>query len=698
VFTLLFIVIQLVLAWLQKPVTVSRREQEELDRLYVTVVIPCYNEDPQILDRTIVSLMRQTRLPDHIEVVDDGSTVDYAELREFWLAYHPAGVRFTWVRQQNAGKKHAQAVTFTTDRDAHIFVTIDSDSALDRRAIHEGLKPFADKRVVSVAGLETAINIDRNVLTRAIGHRSLVFQLFAMSAQSVARGSVLINPGAFSLYWAPLIRKIVPAYVGETFFGVPVTLGDDTALTMYALLHGRAVHQPTAVSLPVYPETVAHHLRQWTRWMRASTIRMLWRLRYLPVTSYGWIFTVYTVGSFLTSVAVTLAIPLAWPGTQHLLFASLAAMVIWPVSISLRLATVRRSDQGTLSRLIGVVLLPAAALWYVIVLRQIRFYGIATCWRQGWVTRQHVEVRLDGSHEPVRRSEPVAREGHLGPVMHGMRDDHHGGIGRVDGYADRSVRERSSRAIRDPRDVSDLRDVRARADARGQRVASGPQASQGSRAIQDARNRWNGMSSDGVQAHPYGLPDHGAALDPWDRRDVQPHPARDPRLDPGRRAQGRPHPPHPPRNPPVAGNGFAQPAGFAGDPRLAQDIGLAGGPGHGQQPRLARESRHAQAAGGARDARAAPDPRIAQDPRFARKRQYSEDQWLAETRLAHDSWLAPDRQPFQEPGLVRDPWPAENGRNGLNSSNVQDDWAALDSRIRQDAPDYRRHHTVAPHE
>ena len=219
---------------------------------------------------------------------------------------------------------------------------------------------------------------------------------------------MLINPGAFSLYWAPLIRKIVPSYLGETFFGVPVTLGDDTALTLYALLHGRAVHQPSAVSLPVYPETVAHHLRQWTRWMRASTIRMIWRLRYLPVHSYGWIFTVYTIGSFLFSVAMTIVIPLVWPASVKLLLASIAAMVIWPLSISLRLATVRRSDQGVFSRLFGIALLPIAALWYVLVLRQIRFYGIATCWRQGWVTRQHVEVRLDGGHEPVPGHAPSA--------------------------------------------------------------------------------------------------------------------------------------------------------------------------------------------------------------------------------------------------------------------------------------------------
>lgn len=285
----------------------------------------------------------------------------------------------------------------SSDHEADVFVTIDSDSALDHRAIDEGLKPFADPRVVSVAGLETAINIDKNLLTRAIGHRSLVFQLLAMSSQSVAGGSVLINPGAFSLYWAPLIRKIVPAYLGETFFGVPVTLGDDTALTMYALLHGRAVHQPSAVSMPVYPETLPHHLRQWVRWMRASTIRMLWRTRYLPVLSYGWFFTVYTMCSFLVSVSISVAVAVAavWPASETLLYASLAALIIWPWSIAFRLATVRRSDQGPVSKAIGILLLPLAALWYLLVLRQIRFYGIATCWRQEWVTRKKVEVRLD---------------------------------------------------------------------------------------------------------------------------------------------------------------------------------------------------------------------------------------------------------------------------------------------------------------
>jgi hypothetical protein len=144
-----FVVAQLILAWQQKPFTVTKRQLAQLDRLWVTVNIPVYNEDPAILDRTIYALFTQTRLPDHVQVVDDGSAQDYSEVREWWDAYHPPGVRFSWVRQLNAGKKHAQAVTFNDDFDADIFVTIDSDSALDCCALDEGLKPFASTRISS---------------------------------------------------------------------------------------------------------------------------------------------------------------------------------------------------------------------------------------------------------------------------------------------------------------------------------------------------------------------------------------------------------------------------------------------------------------------------------------------------------------------------------------------------------------------
>jgi hyaluronan synthase len=405
--SLSFVLSQLLLAWFQRPYTVTDAQRAKLDRLAVAAVVPCYNEDPAILDRTIYALFAQTRAPDWVIVVDDGSTADYTDVRTRWQA-HLSTTEFIWIRQENQGKKHAQAAAFRAVPCADIYATMDSDSALEQRAIEEGLKPFASREVTSVAGLEMAYNLTTNILTRAMGLRSLAFQLFAMSAQSVAGGNVVINPGAFSLYRGWLIHRILPAYLEEKFFGVPVTLGDDTALSMFSLLHGRAVHQPTAVSMPVYPETLSHHLRQWTRWMRASTIRTLWRIRYLRVRSYAWWYVVYQQYAFFASAAVSLAVPFAWPATRNLVFASGLALVAWPLGVALRLVTVSRSDQRWPSWLASTALLPFAALWYLLVLRQIRFYGMATCHRQGWVTRKKVEVTLSGP--PAHAAEVLVYE------------------------------------------------------------------------------------------------------------------------------------------------------------------------------------------------------------------------------------------------------------------------------------------------
>jgi len=379
---------QVVMAWLGRPYTADPPAG-----LRVCVIVPCYNEDPAYLRRVLDSLRCQTRKADRVIVCDDGSKVSYAGIPE-------AYPEVTFLRQDNAGKKHAQAACWRADWDADIYCNIDSDSALEPRALEQGLRPFADPRVQAVAGVEWASNYSQNILTRSMGARSLAFQLFAMSSQSTARGNVLIAPGAFSLYRGPMIRECVDAYLGETFAGIPVTLGDDTMLTFFALMRGRVVQQPTAVAFPAYPEKISHHLRQWVRWMRASTIRQIWRLRYLPIASYGWWFSVWQLGAFTAGVAASALVLAAWPASGQLLIGSLAGLFMWPLILATRLACLSRSDLSAWSILGGVLLMPLAGLWYLVVLRQIRLYGIATCTRQGWVTRKKVEVRLHDAQPP----------------------------------------------------------------------------------------------------------------------------------------------------------------------------------------------------------------------------------------------------------------------------------------------------------
>jgi hyaluronan synthase len=363
-----------------------------LDMLRVVVSLPVYNEDVPTLDRVLYSLSRQTRLPDVVHVVDDGSRVSYKQLRDHWGNDPVLGPRLIWTRQRNAGKKHAQAACFTAHPDADIFVTLDSDTTLTCNAIEEGLRPFIHRDIYSVAGLELAWNHSKNWLTLMSGSRTLSWQLLSCSAQNVAGGDVTVNRGTFALYSASMIRDIVPAYLGETFLGRPIKLGDDAALTLFAECRGRAVQQPTAVCLAMYPETLRHHLRQWTRWMRGSTIRTCWRLRYLRLTSYTWWYTLLSTWSFAASIGATVAVAITWPRSEAYLASAILAMMGWAVLMATRTMTVSRSDQSWLDRLIVVLMAPMTAFWVTFVLRPVRLYGIATFLRQGWVTRSEVEI------------------------------------------------------------------------------------------------------------------------------------------------------------------------------------------------------------------------------------------------------------------------------------------------------------------
>jgi hyaluronan synthase len=396
-------IVQLAISWRDRPRTVTERQQRNLDRLRITVNIPVYNEDPELIDRALFALFRQTRLPSRVQVVDDGSGVDYSEIIEYWHAHHPESVDFSWVRQENRGKRHAQARTFYGDT-ADVFITLDSDTALERHAVEEGLKPFADPRVQSVAGLELAFNQNSNWLTRVNGVRQLAWQLSACAAQSVM-GNVLVNRGTYALYRADVVRDNLDNYLAENFFGHNVRFGDDSLLTTFALGRGRAVQQTSAVQLTMYPENLDHHLRQWARWMRSSTIRTFWRIRHLSLSSYGWWITVINLWLFFASTIASIAAIAMWPVAHQFILDAVAAPVIWMYLTCVRNFIVDRSDETLADQLDTFVLVPIAFAWLLAVLKPLRLWGMSTCWRTGWGTRAKVEVGLTAVRTPSADAE-----------------------------------------------------------------------------------------------------------------------------------------------------------------------------------------------------------------------------------------------------------------------------------------------------
>jgi hyaluronan synthase len=392
-----FTAVQWVVSWLERPYTVTPPQQAKLDQLRVTVNVPVYNEEPVVLDRVLYALFSQTRLPNRVDVVDDGSTQeDYSEVRDYWMAHHPPSVELSWGRYPNVGKKRAQARTFGSDPEADVFVTLDSDTTLARNALEEGLKPFADPRVHSIAGIELAWNYSRSLLTRIRGVNALIWQFTVCSAQNMAGGSVLVNRGTYALYRGNMIRETLAAYVGETLWGRPVMLGDDTMLTLFALNRGRAVQQPSAACFAMYPETLSHTLRQWTRWMRGTALRTLWRVRYLSFASWGWWYTAITTWSYLAFVAVIGAVILDWHQARSFAITALYISTLWMWLVASRMFAIRRSDQRFIDRLEAFMLVPAAMVWLTLVLRPMRLLGTVTMRDQGWITRAGgAETRSD---------------------------------------------------------------------------------------------------------------------------------------------------------------------------------------------------------------------------------------------------------------------------------------------------------------
>lgn len=383
-----FRAVNYVLSWFDTPAVATPAISRDLDRLHVTIAVPVYNEDATLLDRCLYAMMNQTRPPQLIWVVDDGSKTDYSALVRYWEGIWPNGTEVRWSRQVNQGKRRAHALVFASVPEADIFITVDSDTTLDLRAIEEGLKPFQNPKVMSVAGIEMGFNANENFLTRLQCSLQMYAQAVIGAAWSVA-GDMYTNRGPYALYRAPLVREFLPVYRDEVFFGRRVILGDDSLLALCASSRGRSVQQMTAFGLTMWPEKYGHHLRQRLRWARGRAVRNFWRIKYRPVFSYCWWVTVTGIQGFLTSAALVLLLLITWPLGEPVLSRTMLALLVMSVPNALRTLCFRRDDESWRDRLILVLIRPVAAVWSGILLaRVLRTWGTFTLLKQGWTTRQ----------------------------------------------------------------------------------------------------------------------------------------------------------------------------------------------------------------------------------------------------------------------------------------------------------------------
>jgi hyaluronan synthase len=388
----------------------SRRQARQLDERRVTVVVPLHNEDPATFRALLDSVTAQSRLPQRLHVIDNGSANDDCHrVFDEWARSAPTGLEIAYDTTGPIGKRAAQVIGFDADLAADVFVTLDSDTVLDPNAISEGLAPFSRTDTTSVAGLLLALNHDRSLLTRLVDLSFVMSFLNGRSSWS-RLGSVVVNCGGLAFYRADVVRKYQDAYLTQTVWGRRVASGDDRMLTCYALLEGRTVIQERAVGYTLMPEKVSHLTRQRVRWWRSFFWGGGWLIQRFPLSKPAWWMVLWQFASFLlyTAVLPTVFIlhPLQAGGLAVPFLIYLAGLSYLR---SMRYLIIRRPDQTYRSQLLTFAIAPLSSLLNLYLCSVLQYAGLCTFLKTGWSTRQNVEVSIDAAPAAVLADDDTVR-------------------------------------------------------------------------------------------------------------------------------------------------------------------------------------------------------------------------------------------------------------------------------------------------
>lgn len=239
----------------------------------VTVVVPLYNEGPQI-ENTIRSLLAQEYPEDKLSVivVDDCSTDDSYECA---LRVATTTPRVLAIRNpHNMGKRRGinNAVRHAT---SELIVSVDSDVVVHKAAVRELVRHFIDDRVAAVGGRVHVLNVNENWLTRM---QAVKYWFGYEYLKNIERwfGSVMCLSGCLTAYRRSVLMELEPILETRNILGVPIKYGEDRFLTRQIVKAGyRTTMTLKAQCHTLAPTTLGGYFNQQLRWRRSNIVDVI---------------------------------------------------------------------------------------------------------------------------------------------------------------------------------------------------------------------------------------------------------------------------------------------------------------------------------------------------------------------------------------------------------------------------------------
>ncbi|TQM13770.1 glycosyltransferase [Pseudonocardia kunmingensis] len=339
-------------------------------RLPMSIVVPTYQEDPEIFAAAIESWLANG-VEEVILVIDSSDKTCQDIARRY-----PVTVVITDV----PGKRDALRKGWRAAR-TELVALVDSDTIWAPTVAAEVSKPFADPRIGGV-GTRQSVYGSKGFLAR-ITDMFLDHRYFDENAsQSLLGKAVSCLSGRTAVYRRELLLEIEDDFMDETFWGVRSLSGDDKRLTTLVLERGHLTYmQRTAEVWSTFPDRWRIFFRQRLRWARNT-----WRSD-LRALSKPWVwrhpFLAYTmidkgISSFTLLVGpIVMGIALA---TGNWMFAGVL-LLWWQISRSAKLLPhIRRRPSSFF------FILPYVVVSWVMAL--IKIQALLTIRTQAWLTRQ----------------------------------------------------------------------------------------------------------------------------------------------------------------------------------------------------------------------------------------------------------------------------------------------------------------------
>lgn len=270
-------------------------------------VIPCFNEGPAI-EKTITKCFEADYPLDKLEVIviNDGSTDNtLSVLRKLKRTKFPNLVIINF--KKNKGKRHGMHAGFNAAK-GEIVVQLDSDSYIVPETFRELIDPFRNPEIGAVCAHADPENADQNFLTRMqSAYYFLSFRILKAAESSFF--TVFCCSGCSSAYRKSIVLPIMDVWLKERFLGLPVTWGDDRALTNWVIKLGhKTMYTDESKAFTICPDNMRQLLKQQVRWKKGWLVNSLFASKFIvdkqPFVAFTYFFPLILITIMAPFMAV----------------------------------------------------------------------------------------------------------------------------------------------------------------------------------------------------------------------------------------------------------------------------------------------------------------------------------------------------------------------------------------------------------